>query len=355
MRFVPLNCIREGMKLGENLFNNLGNLMLSRGQALTSEYIESIKRLNFNGLYIDDDISKDIEVINVISSKVKTESIKAIRDTFIYGEKERTIRKRDVGFAKAHIETIVDEILNHKELMVNMIDLKVFDDYTYYHSVNVAVLSIVIGVALGFKKKELCVLGYAGILHDIGKVFIDKEILNKPDKLTVEEFEIIKTHSALGYEHLKGGHDVPFEACRGILDHHEQYSGAGYPGGRQDEDISFYGRIIAVADVYDALTSDRPYRKALLPSDAMEYVMGATSTFFDPDIVKAFIHKVAPYPVGTCVRLSNGLAGIVIENNEDLNMRPRLRIFQDGEKEIEPYEIHLSDYATLNITVIAII
>lgn len=356
MRFVPLNCIREGMILGENLYNSIGNLMLSRGQALTLEYIEAIRILNFNGIYIDDVISEDIEVINVISNKVKADSIKAIRDTFIYGEKEKKIRKKDVNYAKIHIETIVDEILNHKELMVNMIDLKAFDDYTYYHSVNVAVLSIVIGVALGFSKKDLCALGYAGILHDIGKVFIDKNILNKPSKLTPDEFEQIKNHSIFGFNHLKDGYGVPFEACMGILDHHEKYGGSGYPASLKEDRISLYGRIIAVADVYDALTSERPYRKALLPSEAMEYVMGATETYFDPEIVKVFVRKVAPYPVGTCIELSNGLVGIVMENYEELNMRPRIRVFRDleGDKEIEPYEINLSDYETLNVTVTAI-
>lgn len=125
MRFVPSNCIREGMILGEDLYNNIGNLMLSQGQALTSEYIQSIRRLNFNGLYVDDDISKDIEIINLISDKVKAEFVKAIRNTFIYGEKENKLRKEDIDLTKEQIMAIVNEILNHKDLMVNMVDLKI--------------------------------------------------------------------------------------------------------------------------------------------------------------------------------------------------------------------------------------
>ncbi|GAB1476278.1 HD-GYP domain-containing protein [Bacillota bacterium] len=355
MRFVPSNCIREGMILGDDLYNNVGNLMLSQGQVLTTEYIESIKRLNFNGLYIDDDISKDIEIINLISDKVKAESVKAIRNTFIYGEKESKLRKKDVDLTKGQINLIVNEILNHKELMVNMIDLKVFDDYTYYHSVNVAVLSIVIGVALGIAKDELCVLGFAAILHDIGKVFIDKNILNKPSRLTPEEFNIMKTHSLLGCDHVKNSYGVSLEAYMGILDHHEHFGGTGYPNGYEKNRISLYGRIIAVADVYDALTSDRPYRRALIPSEAMEYIMGSSMTLFDPELVEIFVRKIAPYPVGTCVRLSNGLVGIVLENNEELNMRPKIRIFQNGESMITPYEIQLSDYEVLNVTVVGVV
>lgn len=355
MRFVPSNCIREGMILGEDLYNNIGNLMLSQGQALTSEYIQSIRRLNFNGLYVDDDISKDIEIINLISDKVKAESVKAIRNTFIYGEKENKLRKEDIDLTKEQIMAIVNEILNHKDLMVNMVDLKIFDDYTYYHSVNVAVLSIVIGVALGISKNELCILGFAAILHDIGKVFIDKKILNKPSRLTAAEFDVMKTHSLLGCNHLKSCYGVSIEVYMGILDHHEHFEGTGYPNGYEKNRISLYGRIIAIADVYDALTSDRPYRRAIIPSEAMEYVMGSSMTMFDPELVDVFVRKVAPYPVGTCVKLSNGLVGIVLENNEELNMRPKVRVFQDGEKMIKPYEIQLSDYEALNITVVGVI
>lgn len=355
MRFVPTHCIREGMTLGDNLYNNTGDLMLSRGQVLTPEYVSSIKRLKYNGIYIDDDISKDIEVINVINDKVRADTVRAIKETFIYGEKGNKINKSHVNNARKQIDLIVDEICGNKELMVNMVDMKVFDDYTYYHSVNVAVLSIVLGLALELDRDDLRNLGFAAILHDIGKVFIDKSILNKPDYLSTSEFEEIKAHSLLGCNHIKKGYGVPLEAYMGILDHHERYGGGGYPNNLKGDRISVFGRIISLADVYDSLTSDRPYRGALLPSDAMEYIMGSTMTLFDPKFVEIFVRKIAPYPIGTCVKLSNGLTGIVVENYENLCMRPKVRIFQDHEKKVEPYEIQLSDYQSLNITVIEVV
>lgn len=355
MRYVPINCIREGMLLGDNLYNTIGNLMLSKGQILTPDLISAIKRQKFNGIYIDDDISKDIEVINLINDKLKADSVKAIRDTFIYAERKSRIRKKDIEIAKSQIKLIVDEIFDNKDLMVNMVDLKAFDDYTYYHSVNVAVLSIVLGVALDFGKDELCVLGFAALLHDIGKVFVDKTILNKPDTLTEMEFKKMKSHCLLGYNYIRKEFGVPIEAYLGILDHHEKYGGGGYPNDIKENEISLYGRIITIADVYDALTSERPYRKAMLPSEAMEYVMGATMSYFDPNIVSIFVRKIAPYPIGTCVKLSNGLVGIVMENYEELNLRPKVRIFQDGDKKIKPYEIQLSDHQSLNVTVVELI
>jgi HD-GYP domain len=343
------------MSLGDNLYNNHGDLMLASGTVLTSEYVKAIERLQYNGVYIDDDISKDIHIINIINDSVRAQTVKGIKDVFIHCEKSSPEVKPDFRKAKLQIEGIVDEIFSNKHLMVNMIDMKVFDDYTYYHSVNVAVLSIVLGVALQMDRGELCNLGFAALLHDIGKVFVKKEVLNKAGKLTPSEFDEIKSHSLLGCNHIKKGYGVSNSTYMAILDHHEKYDGGGYPNNLKGDNISWYGRIISVADVYDALTSDRPYRKALLPSDAMEYIMGSTKTQFDPRIVEVFVKKIAPYPIGTCVKLSNGLTGIVVENYEELCMRPRIRIFLDHGRDVDPYEIELADYKSLNITVIEIV
>ncbi len=355
MRFVPLHCVREGMKLGSDLYNDFGILMLSKGAILSAEYVRSINRLKYNGIYIDDDISKDIEIINIISDKLRMNTVKAIKSMFIYGEKEKTISKNHVDNAKAYVNLIVDEIVNNKELMINMVDMKVFDDYTYYHSVNVAVISIVLAVALGMNKNDLRNLGFAAILHDIGKVFIDKKLLNKADKLTDDEFEHVKAHSTLGCNYIRRGYGVPFDTYMGILDHHEKYSGQGYPNDLRGNRISIFGRIIALADVYDALISDRPYRKALLPSEAYEFIMASTMTSFDPVIVEAFVKKIAPFPIGTCVKLSNGMVGIVVENYETLSMRPKVKIYQVEGEYVEPYELELFDPESLNITVVGVI
>lgn len=355
MRFVPASCLREGMILGDNLYNNSGELMLSCGVTLNGDYLRSIQRLRYNGIYIDDDLSRDIPVLNLISETVKAQTVKGIKEIFIHADHGRVPKKKSIENAKKHIESIVDQIFQQKNLMVNIIDMKVFDDYTYYHSVNVAVLSIVIGVALGMEKEELCNLGFAGLLHDIGKVFVSKEVLNKPGKLSTIEFEEMKKHSLLGYEHIKHGYGLATATSMGILDHHEKYEGGGYPNDVKGDRISIFGRIIAVADVYDALTSDRPYRKALLPAEAMEYVMASNNTLFDPMVVEVFARKIAPYAIGTCVKLSNGTTGIVLENYEDLCMRPKLRIFKEKDIEVEPYEIKLSDYTNLNITVVEVV
>lgn len=352
MRFVPTFCLRNGMIIGDSLFGEHGELVLSKNTVLTADYILSIRKLKYNGIYVEDDISKDIPIVNTINDRVRAQTVNGLKDIFICNEKNLPVSQEKFNNMENQIETIVDEILNNKNMMVNMVDLKVFDDYTYYHSVNVAVLSIVLGTALGLDKKELCDLGFGALLHDIGKVFVDKDILNKNGPLTRDEFDQMKKHPSLGYEYLRKEFGGSMASQLGILDHHEKFRGDGYPNNLKGEDISLFGRIISIADVYDALASDRPYRKALIPSEATEYIMGATYTFFDPDLVKVFITKIAPYPVGTCVKLSNGLTGIVTENFESYCLRPNVRVFQDGDFKVIPYEISLADHQSLNVTVV---
>lgn len=355
MRFVPTFCLREGMILGDNLYGGSGELVLAQDTVLSSDYIRGILKLNYNGIYVDDDISRDIHIVNIINERVRAQTVRGIKDVFICTENDSPVSKQKFLDMQNQIESIVDEILKNQNMMVNMVDLKVFDDYTYFHSVNVAVLSIVLGASIGFGRKVLCNLGFAALLHDIGKVFIKKEILNKNGVLSDEEFDEIKRHSSLGCDYVKRGFGVMMASQIGILDHHEKFSGGGYPNNIKGEDISLFGRIISIADVYDALTSDRPYRKAMIPSEVMEYIMGSSSILFDPELVNVFIKKIAPYPIGSCVNLSNGLVGIVIENYENYCLRPKIRVFKDGDDSIEPYEINLGDHESLNITVIDII
>ena len=355
MRFVPTYCLREGMLLGDNLYGINGELMLSRGIVLSEQYISAILRLDYNGLYVEDDLSKDIHIINVINEKVRARTIKGVKDMFILTESGKADVKTDYTYAKQQIESIVDNILNTKELMINMVDMKVFDDYTYYHSVSVAILSIVMGVAMGLGKDELCELGFGALLHDIGKVFVNKDILNKNGKLTDEEYDAIKTHPVNGYEYMKKVSDISDSAFACILNHHEKFNGGGYPNNIKGDEIPLFGRIIALADVYDALTSDRPYRKALLPSEAMEYIMGSTASLFDPKLVLVFIKKIAPYPVGTIVRLSNQRTGIVMENYGEFCMRPKVRIFMENETMVTPYVLYLADREALNITIVDVV
>ncbi len=356
MRFVPTGCIRNGMILGKSIYNASGEMLLIAGKEVIPLYIERLHMLGINGVYIDDSISADIDIQNVVSDEVRIKAVQGVKKILVHSVNDNASAKAAaVDQAKQIVEQIMADILNNRNLMVNMVDLKVFDEYTYYHSVNVAVLSTVIGVAIGMNPRDLFSLGLASLLHDLGKVFLDKNTINKPGQFSEQELWDVQRHAELGYSYMRSMSDVPVKASLGVLHHHERYDGTGYPKGLKDAEISLFGRIIAVADVFDALVSDRPYRKALLPSDAMEHIMGNSGIHFDPDIARLFSMKVAPYPLGTVVQLSNGCTGIIIENYEGFGLRPSVRILSERGKRVAPYEMNLlTDMSSLSVTITGI-
>ena len=355
MRFVPISRVKEGMILAYDLYNDEGHFMLAGGVRLTRRSIQGIKRLMYSGVYIEDKLSEGIIFESAVNSRVRERTLREIRDIFVLAEDGGANLEKTVVAARKQVDSIVEEIISNRDVLINMMELQEFDDYTYNHSVNVAILSISMGVALGLNKPELCKLGFAALLHDIGKVFVPKDILNKPAKLTEEEFGEMKNHSQMGWDHIKNGIGISDDVLMGILQHHEKYGGGGYPNNVQGEAISLFGRIIAAADVYDALTSQRPYRNAMLPSDAVEYVMASIMTQFDPMVVDTLVKKIAPYPVGTCVTLSNGMTAIVKENNKEACLRPKIRIYQENGQDVDTYEIDLADFEHLNIIITGIV
>src|SRR6056297_3299423 len=354
MRYIPVQSIRENSILKKTVYGPNGNVLLQEGVVLDSYYISKLKKVGINGVYIEDELSKGIEIKGIISDELRHEAVKNVQETFIYAQKSHISDKefeKNNDLINSMTKNIVDEILSSQELMINMIDLKVFDDYTFYHSLNVAIISIVIGASLDFTREELYALGLGAILHDIGKIFIPKEILNKPGKLDRIEMHTIKEHPDKGYKFLKKKHKLPAESYKGILMHHERWNGSGYPKEHSYSEITKKARIIAVADVYDALISDRPYRKGLLPSEAVEYILAGNDTLFDPKIVEVFLRKVTPYPPGTIVKLSNNSLAIVTKNHEGHGNRPVVRVFNENGDNIEPYVLDLRDYENLSITI----
>ena len=351
MRFVPTNSLQEGMISGKRLIGKNNELLLNYGSVIRSSYIGKLKYLGYVGIYIDDELSNDIEVTDIINDSLRYKSIKAIKDVFNEIKSEsQDISKESKEIICNMVSEILDGVLLNKNLMVNMIDLKVFDDYTYFHSVNVGTLSMLVGASMGLSKNQLYNLGLASMLHDIGKVFVPKEIIQKPGKLTVEEFDIIKTHSYKGYMYLKEKFKIPTICNVAVLDHHEKFNGSGYPNSRTGDEISLFGKIIAITDVYDSLTSERPYKKAGTPSEAIEYIMGNSHSHFDINISKAFLQKIAPYPNGTTVLLSNSAIGIVVENYPDSCLRPKVRIIKHGKEDVTPYDLDLR--SNLSVTII---
>ena len=343
MRLVPIEFAKPGDYLAKTIFNDDGRVLLREGVVLTDKFLSRIRELQIFSIYIGDEYS-NIIIEDVIKPELRQNAIKAIKDTFYSFEKynlySNNINFNEKKFAKekqAYFESIgciakdiIDEIISKKNVMINLIDIKSMDNYTYQHSVNVAVISLVLGVQLQLNQNDLYTLCMGALIHDIGKVLIPKDIVLKPGPLTEEEFITIKEHTTRGYEYLRGCLDISAPARIVALQHHEKMAGGGYPDNIKNKSINRFARIVAIADVYDALTSDRPYRKAMSPNDAVEYILSHGDTQFDYEMVKAFSKAVVPYPPGTLVKLNTGDIGVVTDVFPNFALRPQVKVLKSG-------------------------
>lgn len=335
MRYVSINDAKPGMKLAYDLFDTQGRIVVGTSRALTAKIISRLDSYGFSGMYIDDDLTEDIEITPVISPELREAGMTCVKENNI---------DECIKIAR----NIVEEILHNGVVRVDMMNLQSYDDYTYAHSVNVAVLCCVMGLCMELSSIDLDSLVIAALLHDLGKLDINSEILYKKERLTPEEYQVMKSHVILSYELIADRTDLSAAVKNTVLGHHENVDGSGYPQGLTGSEQTILMKIIHVADVYDALTTRRPYKKPYSPAEALEYLMGACGTYFDIEVVKNFMKCVPLYPRGTEVLLSDGRTGVVVTNNDIHNLRPILRLLSDGS------EIDLADREYIDITIVGI-
>jgi len=360
MEMVPINFIKEGDILASNIYNYNGDLLVFKETKINKKILERLKCWNHTILPIKRSPLTECTT-KIIEITTKNKALYAINNIFnIFHEyiddtceaiteeiKERT--KEKINELQNITHEIVNNIINKRHVMLNLENIKKSDNYTFEHSINTATIALVLGIGYGLNKEQLYDLTLGTMLHDIGKVFIPRKILNKKGKLNEEEFEVIKGHTVKGFNLLKSSTNLKEAAISISLNHHERVDGNGYPKALKGDEIDILSRLAAIADVYDALVSDRPYREGLSPSEAVEFILASGEKHFSIDIVKVFVERVIPFPINSVVKLSNNSIGIVESLNPKFPLRPIVKIIRENRESVKPYLCNLLNNRTIVI------
>ena len=350
MRLIATEYLKEGFVPVGNIYDSKGNVLVRAGISLKQKYIDELKfKYKISYIFVEDPRTDEIVINQFVSDELRFEALRRIKEA-LNNIRNSPAGGADIDYSK--FESIVKEYINSIYSVAaadyNFMDIKPYDDYTSAHSVNVMLLSILSGMAANYSNIQIERLGLSGLLHDLGKGRIPLEILEKPDKLTAQEFELMKKHSELGYEIVKDS--VHRSVAEGVRYHHERADGSGYPAGLNGDNIGIFAKNISVCDVYDAITSDRVYKNRVLPDIALGIIKSSKNQF-DPDAVAHFLKFIIPYPKGTPVMLSNKLNGVVKKININNRSRPVVKILQDenGDEVVPFFDIDLSKEKDLSI------
>lgn len=337
--FVRTRSLEVGMRIDQAIVDRMDRTLIAKRTILDEYMIDSLKKLGINGVYVSegeedpvpdkpDEPTCALARNNIAKlrthdpSKVKlSESVKQRVSEGIQYLYNNSTSEQFTNTTDSITSDLMRAINDNEAVAVDINALKTSDEYTFKHSVDVATMSMIIAKKQGMSKEDVYNIGIAGLLHDMGKSKIPLEILNKPGKLDDDEFAVMKQHTVLGYEILKEKNEFTPAISLAVLQHHEKMNGRGYPMGVKEDKIVHYAKILSVADVYDALVTERPYKKAFTQRTAVEMIMSMTDEL-DITAMKSFLASVILYPVDSTVHLSNGERARVVKNHPTTALRP---------------------------------
>lgn len=348
MRLEFISNVKENEVLGKTIFDTDGRILLKSGIKLTRKFINKLECLGVYYVYIEDDRLDDIVMEDYKLNTLKQATIKSLNKII---NNVGAINRESTQSYISMVSEMIDYILEIKDINKSLFDIKTHDNYTMLHSVDTGIMAAFMGVALGLKKIELNELVIGSTLHDIGKIKVPINILDKNGPLNFEEFEEMKKHPIYGKEMLMKNMSIPTNSLKIVEQHHEKINGKGYPYGLEDKGIFYQAKITSICDVYDAISSDRSYRKKFSPSDAYELILAESGSSFDPELIQTFKRVFSVYPLGSCVKLSNDVEGYVIKQNENFPDRPVVRVLYDYKTKlpVKFYEIDLLRFPNLTI------
>lgn len=317
LKRIPINNLEAGMVLGDDVINSNGLILIPRDTLIHQRHIIKLKLYDIYAVLI-----KEAQPIPQEKTSIKAKKDKVFSDfSNTYQEKEDLIKEQlykigngesiDVDNLLSTSEPLLNSIKSRSTLLNYMYHLQSADDHTYTHSINVSLLCNIFANWLKLDNTQIEEITVAGLLHDIGKTKIDQAILTKPSKLSEIEFNIIKMHSKIGYDLIKN-QPLPESVKLGVLMHHEKIDGSGYPDQLKDNDIHLYAKIISIADIYDAMTSNRSYHKKFSPFKVIQVFENESYGLLDTGLLYTFLENIAHNYLGENVRLSNNQIGKVI-------------------------------------------
>lgn len=327
---LPVKRLKEGMIIAQSVYNNHGGSYLVKGNPLSTSYIDKLNKIGIPTVNVTspDPNFKILPPDDIVQEHTRINAIQKVYDTFTAVEASGRLDARSLQNVS---EQIIFDVIDRKENLVQLTDIRLHDTYTFAHSVNVAILSAMLGLLCHYSKNDLLILTLGALLHDLGKIDVDADILNKSTRLRHDEFEIIKKHPLAGAKRIHAmaarlpSPDILADIA---AQHHEHIDGSGYPHGLSSNKIHPFSKLVAIADVYDALTSERPYKKAYMPHIAYNIMVNLDRGQFDPHLLSLFFNNVAIYPVGTIMKTIYGY-GIVKEIVFGRSETPTIVIFAD--------------------------
>jgi len=302
-------------------------LVLSSGTILTPASIRKLQNMVLAGIQIvekttDDGQAEPLIIEDRLSEEYR-KSVESFKKVFLGARIGKKLVKEEL---EECLDSLMEEISNDNNIAKRLWQIENCDEYTYDHSVQVCMISTLLGKWLGLSGAELKGLALAGLMHDIGKINIPDEILNKPEELSEGEFKIMKTHPTLGYVLLMNNKGFDDNLLQAVFQHHERYDGTGYPNGIKGKEINKYARIVTIADVYSAMSSDRIYRKKRSPFEVASIIMDSTFGSFDPYYSMIFLNKISQFYVGNVVKLTTGEIGEVVMIPRNEPARPLVKV-----------------------------
>lgn len=326
---LPIELVNPGMKTAEVVFNKQGNVMLWDGVALDGNTIQRLKNVGVDEIYVQLDEPQEMSGFDYSQDSPEHFKIEYEHDLNSTKQLFQAIssgRNIDVEAANTIVGSIVHKSESNRNIIDTITQVRSIDEYTYYHSVNVSMLSMIIGKWLRLDEYHIRNLTQAALLHDVGKTRIPLQILNKPGKLTESEFNEMKRHSEYGYSIVKNSAEISPEVAKAILTHHEKEDGSGYPMGITGNKINLYSKIITVADIFDAMTANRSYKSKDTPFKVFELMQHGSFGILNPIVLKVFLDNITTYYIGSKVLLNTGEQGNVVFMNKSNLSRPVVQV-----------------------------